>query len=386
MRRTDEQKVFAEGMEILLELHYLLKSLKRHEWYSNQVINTMARLFHVTIPYFSPCAYLQESHEFLYRKNKITVSHGDIKSFQENMDNLHDHRDEEITHQKARKHFVLLNISYEIDIPKWSRAMRYDHDQDNPAVKKKWINPYSQTKTSEDISMDIMSKTDIFKPNHHIRLEKIFNPDHVIYYQSFLVQGTTDFAYKLISDEPCRISSPESQTRATFSEIVRSILVIYHVLYGSFDRIKVCEYEKCKRMFYEKRHGARRFCCNDHKTKDNNERQPRPVRLCRERHNQWLRSKTDRDDLVITDKNGRIIQKPSPRHVQKKECDDCIQYLESKVESGLCDVLRKYNKDAIRAIKQLPARRRKTIHRESKSISPVNKRQPLHTSHQKKSS
>jgi hypothetical protein len=366
MRRTDEQKVFAKGMEIILELYYLLKSLKRREWYSSQVINTMARLFHVTIPNFSPCAYKQDVHEFIYKKNNITVSHRDIESFQKHMDNLHNHRIEEIMVQKARRHIILLNMSYSIDIPKWSRAMKNKEQYEllsrvGPSFKSKWINPYSQTKTSKDLSIDIMPNTDSFLEKFQTldaTLGKIFDPDYTTYYQSFLVLGTTNFAFKLISGDPCRISSPGSQTRATFLEIIKSIIVIHHVLYGSFDRIKICEYEKCKRMFYEKKHGAGKFCCNDHKTKDNNERQPRPVRLCRERQNQWLRSKMNRADLVITDKNGREIQKPSPRHVQKRECDDCIQYLKDKVKSGLCDVLRRYNKDAMRAIEKLPARQK----------------------------
>jgi hypothetical protein len=349
-RLRPEQQNYLEGMKILLELYYLIKPLAYNQWFSKPVIKTMAKLFNCIIPHFSPCVYLQDEREFRYCMKKIVIRQQDFETFLEYISYFSD-----LCKDEPQKHFALLNVFYEIDNPMWSRLMKITKvDYENSKVNLKWKNPYRRNLIRNgELFMSIFPRGWVYSSDYSAKLDKIYNADYVIYSQSFLVHGRTEFADKLISENPCKISSPGFGLESSFIEVIRSLIVIYHILLGSFERIKICKYSNCDLMLIEKKIRAKSFCCDDHKMKYNIENQPREVRLCRERQNNWLRNQLLREDIIFPKKiSGKEIGPPKPDHVHKKECDVCTQ----QTESGLCQILRNKNIRAFQTLDKYPKR------------------------------
>lgn len=130
-----------------------------------------------------------------------------------------------------------------------------------------------------------------------------------------------------------------------FLQVAQSLLVNYHIVLGSYERIKVCE--QCKKLCFEKRTGALSFCSTLCRVKFNRESEPAERYRCRNRQNSWIRGQIlkVKKKLVKLRRKGIDIPmyRPQPDHVLKSECEGCGKYL----KTGGCTVLRKKNKKVL---------------------------------------
>ncbi|MGA2465706.1 MAG: hypothetical protein ABSH06_15310 [Thermodesulfobacteriota bacterium] len=136
-----------------------------------------------------------------------------------------------------------------------------------------------------------------------------------------------------------------------FLQIVRSLLVNYHIAFGNFEYIKTCEYNPCNKLFVEKRAGRGRFCSEKCQRKF---KQASEKYKCMNRQNTWIRRKLPKikkEVDALRFKHGDIrAYNPSPEHVSEgacKRCDTCMK-------SGKCAALIKNNKKVLSIQKELP--------------------------------
>jgi hypothetical protein len=84
------------------------------------------------------------------------------------------------------------------------------------------------------------------------------------------------------------IHSPGHSDALAFPDFIQGMLIGFQSVFGSFERIKICKYRPCGKLFIEKRSGKRDFCNPTCKTRYNVSLQSPSKRLCRIRQNAWL--------------------------------------------------------------------------------------------------
>lgn len=84
MRSNNEQRNYKDAMKILIDLYNLVRDIDEHSYFTEQVIRLVARLFHKTIPNFSPCIFLSDENLYYFRyrtaMEQITLAHQGSKS------------------------------------------------------------------------------------------------------------------------------------------------------------------------------------------------------------------------------------------------------------------------------------------------------------------
>jgi hypothetical protein len=137
--------------------------------------------------------------------------------------------------------------------------------------------------------------------------------------------------------------------RGYFLQIVRSLLVDYHIVFGNFEYIKVCEW--CKNLFVEKRKGRGRFCSKDCQRKS---MQSSEKYKCMNRQNMWIGrqiAKIKKQVDIFRFKLTDIPKyKPGPGHVSPDDCETC----NTCVKGGKCNALMEMNKKVLSIQKELP--------------------------------
>ena len=147
---------------------------------------------------------------------------------------------------------------------------------------------------------------------------------------------TTDLS--MDPNEDPQIMSPKDGTRTSFIGVVRYFFVKYYMVFGSFDRLKLCK--SCEKLFLEKKLGHREFCSGLCRKKYHDALQSPEKRLCRERQNSWIRYQFNFHKVLKT--KHKLMRFT----VQKFECETCKKCL----ESGDCQVLRDKNDEAFKII------------------------------------
>jgi len=133
------------------------------------------------------------------------------------------------------------------------------------------------------------------------------------------------FARKLLFTKPKElpptvVPSLEFPHWSSFVQFVRAVLVGFHVVFGSYDRLKICPV--CRRMSFEKRKGQRQFCSD----------------VCRRLH---FKSVLEPQEKVRcrNKHNARLDRSGKKDRVGKTQCEDCDQYTLSSKEQS-CPALR----------------------------------------------
>jgi hypothetical protein len=82
-RITKEQKNYGEAMRHLIELYYRFEETDRKDWYSNQIIVLISKVFAMVFPNFRPCIYFRKYNLFRYGLpyDEIHVKRSDIEMF-----------------------------------------------------------------------------------------------------------------------------------------------------------------------------------------------------------------------------------------------------------------------------------------------------------------
>ena len=164
-------------------------------------------------------------------------------------------------------------------------------------------------------------------------------------FRSFYADPLSQFGRLLLDAEPQEkplfaLASMKLFSHLSFIQIVRSVLVNYHAVFGNFDRIKLCKY--CGRLFFEKRRGSRDYCSNRCRRSHFASQEPEEKFKCRDRQNQWIVYQFDRN-RKLWDLQYKGLE---PITVSKSECANCNSF----PRGGLCSVLREKNREAFHLV------------------------------------
>ena len=112
------------------------------------------------------------------------------------------------------------------------------------------------------------------------------------------------------------LTSPDIRT---FRRLARYILIYFHLQFGNYKRLKICDY--CHNLFFETKSDEGRFCSNYCRHKGFVSNESKDKIDCRNRQNAW-----------ITNKGGYRLQ--------KSHCEQCK---EQPQKGGNCSVLEALN-------------------------------------------
>jgi hypothetical protein len=136
-----------------------------------------------------------------------------------------------------------------------------------------------------------------------------------------------------------QIPAIPSRKWKTFIEIVRSLLVLYYLEFGSFERIKICGYQPCSKLFLEEKSGEKHFCSSLCRVKDNQSKIDPEKFHCQKRQNAWI-------DNRLNKVGGKSV---APYHLSYSECDKCSNYVNSKYpEGGQCPIAKEMNLEGLK--------------------------------------
>jgi len=313
-RFTIEQKRISEAMKLLIDLYYRFLKTDEKDWFSDEIIQLVAKMFDLTIPNFSPCLYIQKSSKFRFRgKNEgIRISKFQIKDFLKLMDAFHGDISEEISSFfRLSERIVKTQVRADLNT-----LSHFKHNKIENMPLCKIIHPVSEQADTE-------TQSEYYKTIYMTLNEP---PNE---YESFRLQVMSDCALdnEFIPKNGAIISCPGYiEQEIPFIEAVQYLLVKYQFLLGSFERVKVCK--QCCKLFVEKKLGAGQYCNGTCRKTHFDSMQPEEKRLCRERQNAWIRYRE------------LHYYWPKVYNIQKDDCLSCSDI----VESGDCPVLIKKNK------------------------------------------
>jgi hypothetical protein len=107
-----------------------------------------------------------------------------------------------------------------------------------------------------------------------------------------------------------------------FIGLVRSILVHFHVAFDDYSRLKVCQYDKCGHIYFEKKKRSSYYCNKKCKMAAHRQSEPPEIFLCRGRQNKWITG---------NEKNKS--------NIQKDHCKGCTLNSVKKVKWGKCPLI-----------------------------------------------
>jgi hypothetical protein len=414
-RLTNEQRNFQEAMKVLLDLYYLVKEIDNKvsvpedsnipltpenrqlikintdSFFIKPVIILMAKLFHKTIPYFSPCRFFSNPPFFHYRmaseficfESSIVKSHP-FKDFIVIFDSLPSILKKpkisnpfEITkvtreyyaHKKSK---ILVPNSLFEKIVKRPNGQKYSgrykevdrqdrYDQDYPWVydSAPEMNELRSTSVNSDFlwmnyddTRGNTSKLTYIKKDVDCRIMPIipgrlisdYNSESILkdlnipppYYELFQVSCKPVYPLGRYFPHGVTVSSPGYLKEKTeFIDVIKYILVKYVSLFGSFNRIKVCK--NCGKLFLEKKYGYGIFCNVRCRVNYHIEAEPKNIFRCRARQNRWA---------------GRILL--TPYTVLKEECEKCenLPIAEKEPKGGKCIQILHKNANALETKKK----------------------------------
>jgi len=336
-----EQDRFGEAMRFLIEMYYMPSQERLFE------------IFGLTIPNFFPCVFYDGENAIQYRYTDYMFLQG-FEYFRHFMSLFHKECANSIN-----CHFNIVGFDHEINNVS-------DPSNRNFSVTRKQVSAmYSKTPDEQRVyeiwqqglyEFPRIFNVDMLMKDSKEEVKKIFSgvqypPAH---YERYHVLGITEFG-KLLripilseylnwqseinypkdfpDDIPVIIKSPGHPDSRNLIQFVQAFFVKFQAIFGSYDRVKICKYQPCSKLFYVGRIG-KEFCSNQCRMRYNAEGQSAEVRLCRERQNQWLRH-------WINNRKIKYSFNPLPNHIQKSDCTNCA----SPVATPLCPVLEKRNKE-----------------------------------------
>jgi|GEM_PF-3623000 len=336
------QQNYLEGIKILIDIYYLLKSLDKKLWFSEKPIKMIASLFTLTISNFTQSVFYGDGCFYHLRYGKkdteILINEAELKKFLQIVDNIYT----ETLNSSIKNTYHVIKATTSVDylpvqnkqLKKLGQDLYFPTKKITKAFKCKiydrkdpwYLNGEFNSKIYDKIHSDL---------NQLPCLQEVFNID--INLDSSLHYSLSSFDSITASEHDNIVVSPQLNKKTTLSDAIRYIMAKFYTLFGSFNRIKVCLNENCKKLIIEKKYEAKLFCNKECRMIYNAYHQPREIRLCRERQNQWLRNKLNGND---------ISPDIAPDHVHKEHCNTCKKVM----KSGLCSILIKRNSKAIREI------------------------------------
>ncbi len=330
-RFTGEQKSYFEGMKILIDLYYTHRdensdysgksANKYHEnkdfCFSNDIVEKYIRLFCAMIPQFSPfiCINRKRTITFIFRGQdylmvfnpKMWLVRYFDGLYQEILKNrfmhwrIYESSQETCTYHMESGSGAILQGSSKDGSPSYL-IFDVEHEESESVPERFKLIKKATTDRIE-------AKTGQYFNEKELKgiVDRLFKKGTAPFRQeTYAVRPLSPFGSSVttaISDKvpgPVKFHgqtflkkrgvyySPGHSDAPGFPDFIQGMLIGFQSVFGSFERVKVCKYKECRRLFIEKRSGKRDFCNPTCKKRYNDTLQSPSKRLCRIRQNAWL--------------------------------------------------------------------------------------------------
>ena len=348
LRYSDEQRNYADGMDILIKLYYCLKETDQTDWQTDSVIRSVAELAFKVLPDFKKCLYIKSPEQpklkFFSPKGGVLYVHKkNFRKFLYAMDAFVDEREKQPIH--------VVSVSRESKRAPYSDRGKIENNEpvsktiyrDSEGFYMLPFVPGSRNNIPEGGYYAGMASPPDFRETIHFYADPDSNFVKTLYRGSDNIailskildsfydvpDSVSKFAKALRSSPHRRIETINKVSleihlkKSTFIDLLQYFFAKYIDVFGSFDRIAQCGYEPCGKLFFDFRSGRRHFCSGLCRKKAHDALRD-PVKLrCQNKQNVWIRRKSD--ELSI-----------KPYTVYKDRCDRCDHPVD---KGGLCPVL-----------------------------------------------
>ncbi|MFW5720626.1 MAG: hypothetical protein ACOCXT_06400 [Candidatus Dojkabacteria bacterium] len=148
----------------------------------------------------------------------------------------------------------------------------------------------------------------------------------------------------LNSNEPRKVFDIYHASWCSFEEIFISFFTDYHLLFGSFEKIKICN--ACEKLYLEKRRNRSKYCSDTCRSSARSNLGDRSN--CQQRQRVYLNSAYDR------------VKNHWPKFPGNDDCRKCqIDQQQNRKVGGECPVVKKNNKQLIEEYEKVKWKRRK---------------------------
>jgi len=373
MRFTDEQLNFYQAMKGLIELYYIMDDIReeklsfsdpkdkemesvnlqrvQNKLAEDLIVEKIGKILSYVIPNFYPAIYNEyrvSPANFRYgiKDSYIKVSKYDILWLCRVMDALH-------------TDCIMETIQNAYELKKAIRTEDIMANRLNEAINitpnKSEESAVRKKSPSIDEHLYIIRHNDKESFMRHIdKLDADLNVNiSKSYYDTFYVNfdfecnltlPLSKLGMNILVDRDEEITSPRSGDTTEFTDVIRYIFAKYYYLFGSFDRIKICNYETCKRLFMEKKEGASQFCSRNCRHYNFYAQLNDDQRNCMLRQNAWI------GRLYDNKKVTKLYQLPSKPHLMDRDhCSMCREQL----GNGKCPEFMKRNEKALKIFRLL---------------------------------
>lgn len=335
-RLTTRQKKLVQGVKGLLDIYNRCAGLDVETEQGKSIL--LKRLHAFLLKYFVesrvidgvlvirpifPEKILSENQESHYAY-ALHIDDEDFCAFIEAM-----HLMKECLGKYQYAHFFLLRLE-EVSIREISEPEVYAKLEGDLHYKEKEKADFEKLLANRDISfqvggiknvkLDDVNKSNLYT-NNYFKLYTVSVSDTL---------GEKIVALPPIEHEIGTVKDILMQKWLSFTDLARSILVVYHLEFGSFSRIKICKC--CENLYHEDKEGKKQYC-SDRCRKRYNHVDEEVINKCYFKQRQWL---------------DRLIERAGLHkltHVSRSICNDCLQIRQGNVKGGECKPLKILNRD-----------------------------------------
>ena len=374
MRFTDEQLNFHQAMKGLIELYYIMDDIREEKLSSpdskykkmksvnlrraqnrlaeDLIVEKIGKILSHAIPNFYPAIYNEyrlPSANFRYgiKGSYIKVGKYDILWLCRVMDALH-------------TDCIMGTIQNAYELKKAIRTEDILASRLDEAIK---ITPNKSEKSAVRKKRPSIGK-DLYIIRHNDKESFMRHIDKLdadlnvniskSYYDTFyvnfdfkcnLVLPLSKLGVNILDDQDEEITPPRSGDTTEFTDVIRYIFAKYYYLFGSFDRVKICIYPPCRRLFMEKKEGASQFCSRNCRHYNFYVQLNDDQKNCMLRQNAWIKKFFNEPITVSLIKNEKLhAQIPqNPSIMYRDDCKTC----KKQFDTGLCPELCRRNKKTL---------------------------------------
>ena len=328
MRFTNEQKNLSDGMRILLGLYNDLMVTPQEEWFRESIIRKIAELLFYTVPGFTNCWYSAVSKALFHTdfEHIVRITAEDFECFLKLMKEFY--REDLGAIDTS---FTVVDIGYELRSGQKNDLSFVGHK--TKRRDRKELNFFFDVSLNRD------------------EIEKSCKEPLGFHYQETLyckINVNSEFTRTLLFTYSRRSTRIEIPMPSLFNDVdfmglLRYFFVKYHLAFdSSFDRIKVCQYDQCRKLYFEKRKtDSGQFCSNLCRKKSHRQEEPEKFD-CRERQKAWINSKIS-NKQILEMYSEKYKSEPISYGIYKHECTNCTH----QQIGGYCPILLKKNKKLI---------------------------------------
>lgn len=200
--------------------------------------------------------------------------------------------------------------------------------------------PRSFLKDSEIKEMTVVSS---YERTFHVRVDTDFGKKYLLeksaQYSEHVMGEVKPGQYKEEELFMGKVPYFQPLNLCSFIDIVRTLLVNFHLAFDDLRRLKICQNPDCHKLFYERREGRGKWC--GRACRKRGDPKTREKRKCREKQNIWAVRKENSNPLFFPDLG-------SLKRVKSDDCKNCPKC----EKGGQCLEFLKKNKEILSKLKE----------------------------------